>query len=57
MNRRTFTQVLAATALGAAVASPLATAASGFARRTPPPRRTPFPLSVMLWTVFTRSAL
>jgi hydroxypyruvate isomerase len=49
MNRRMFTQVLAATALGTA-APPLALGAS----IAPDDRAsaTPFPLSVMLWTVF-----
>jgi hydroxypyruvate isomerase len=49
MDRRTFTQALAATALGAA-ARPVAGAAA-----QPPATAlaTPFPLSVMLWTVFT----
>jgi hydroxypyruvate isomerase len=49
MNRRMFTQVLAATALGTA-APPLALGAS-FAPDDGA-SATPFPLSVMLWTVF-----
>jgi hydroxypyruvate isomerase len=47
MNRRTFTQALAATALGT-VAPPLATAAGAAAADA----TVPFQLSVMLWTVF-----
>jgi hydroxypyruvate isomerase len=50
MNRRTFTQVLATTALGSA-ALPLARAGSSAAAAAP--LSTPFPLSIMLWTVFT----
>ena len=50
MNRRTFTQVLAATALGTAT-PPLAIAASAASASTES-AATPFPLSVMLWTVF-----
>jgi hydroxypyruvate isomerase len=48
MNRRTFTQVLAATALSAA-APPLPATAQNAASS---PQAQPFPLSVMLWTVF-----
>jgi hydroxypyruvate isomerase len=51
MDRRTFTHALAATALGAAV-HPIAGAAPRSAPETPV-SSTPFPLSVMLWTVFT----
>ncbi|MFZ0747055.1 MAG: TIM barrel protein [Terracidiphilus sp.] len=51
MNRRTFTQVLAGTALSVA-ASPLPSRA-GNAADGPDTSSTPFPLSVMLWTVFT----
>ncbi len=48
MNRRTFTQSLAGAAL-AATAPPLSAAQSGgLAHRMPP-----YPLSVMLWSVFT----
>lgn len=47
MNRRTFAQTLAATALGAA-AAPLAAGEPA----TSQPEAPPFPLSVMLWTVF-----
>ena len=47
MNRRTFAQALAAAALGTAAAP--AVAADGTVLV---PRTTPFPLSVMLWTVF-----
>jgi hydroxypyruvate isomerase len=50
MNRRTFTQALAATALGT-VAPPLATAASAAAPDATS-ATVPFQLSVMLWTVF-----
>lgn len=50
MDRRTFTQALAATALGAA-AHPVAKAASLPASESAP-SATPFPLSVMLWTAF-----
>ena len=46
MNRRTFTQSLAAAAV--AVAAPKLPAAGA----APAMRSTPFPLSVMLWTVF-----
>ena len=48
MNRRTFTQALTTAALG--VAAPLKAAASSAA---PEDTSAPFPLSVMLWTVFT----
>jgi hydroxypyruvate isomerase len=49
MNRRTFTQSLATAALSA-IAAPLhAAPASGESS----PKAPPFPLSVMLWTVFT----
>ncbi len=48
MNRRTFTQVLAAAALNAA-APPLPATARNAASS---PQAPPFPLSVMLWTVF-----
>jgi len=48
MNRRTFTQVLATVALGAA-APPLPCSSSA----VPGSSSAPFPLSVMLWTVFT----
>ena len=48
MNRRTFTQALTAAALSAAV-PPLPAAAVSAADS---PKATPFPLSVMLWTVF-----
>jgi hydroxypyruvate isomerase len=47
MDRRTFTQVLTAGALGAI--SPLSASASSSDATT---TATPFPLSVMLWTVF-----
>ncbi|HVZ83500.1 MAG TPA: TIM barrel protein [Terracidiphilus sp.] len=47
MNRRTFAQTLAATALGAATA-PLAAGEPAASQ----PEAPPFPLSVMLWTVF-----
>lgn len=48
MNRRTFAQSLTAVALGAAVPKlPAAAVDAAVAHRTPP-----FPLSVMLWTVF-----
>lgn len=50
MNRRTFTQVLATAALGAAAPSPKLSAADAAAA---PEAASPFPLSVMLWTVFT----
>jgi hydroxypyruvate isomerase len=49
MNRRTFTQVLAASAVGAVAPLPSIAASSAPAA----PDSTPFPLSVMLWTVFT----
>jgi hydroxypyruvate isomerase len=49
MDRRTFAQALAATALGAA-ARPIPRAA---AQSRAAVSATPFPLSVMLWTVFT----
>ena len=48
MNRRTFTQVLTAAALGAAAPSLPAPAQTN----TATPKATPFQLSVMLWTVF-----
>jgi hydroxypyruvate isomerase len=51
MDRRTFAQALAATALGAAAAPRLATASEG-AAQAEAASATPFPLSVMLWTVF-----
>ncbi len=51
MNRRTFTQVLATAALSVA-APPLQSRASSAAAE-PDAQSTPFPLSVMLWTVFT----
>lgn len=50
MNRRTFTQALATATLGATV--PLPSVASKPAG-TPAISATPFPLSVMLWTVFS----
>ncbi len=53
MNRRTFTQVLAATALGAATATRSTAAGSPEGLPSPTPSPTPYPLSVMLWTVFT----
>ena len=49
MNRRTFTQALATAALSAAVPPLPAAPASGATS----PKAPPFPLSVMLWTVFT----
>ena len=49
MNRRTFTQTLATAAL-TAIAAPLHTAS---ASAESSPKAAPFPLSVMLWTVFT----
>jgi hydroxypyruvate isomerase len=49
MNRRTFTQTLATAALSAVVAPLQAAPASA----EPSPKTAPFPLSVMLWTVFT----
>jgi hydroxypyruvate isomerase len=49
MNRRTFTQTLATAALSA-VAAPLRSAP---ASAESSPKAAPFPLSVMLWTVFT----
>jgi hydroxypyruvate isomerase len=49
MNRRTFTQTLATAALSAVVAPLKAAPASGETS----PKAAPFPLSVMLWTVFT----
>src|ERR1700691_2300306 len=56
MNRRTFTQALAAAAFGSA-ASRLPAAAVRKADAAPPAaapiNAPPFPLSVMLWTVFT----
>jgi hydroxypyruvate isomerase len=53
MDRRTFTQALAATALGAAT-HPMAKAARSEVAGNPDAASgtTPFPLSVMLWTVF-----
>ena len=51
MNRRTFTQVMATAALGVA-APPLQSKASSAAAE-PDAQSSPFPLSVMLWTVFT----
>ncbi|HET7103726.1 MAG TPA: TIM barrel protein [Terracidiphilus sp.] len=51
MNRRRFAQAMAAAALGAA--SPLPSVASD-ASAPVTASQTPFPLSVMLWTVFTR---
>jgi len=50
MNRRTFTQVLATAALGAA--APLPTVASRSSAESND-AAAPFPVSVMLWTVFT----
>ena len=50
MNRRTFTQILATAALG--VAAPLTSREAG-AAAAPEAQSSPFPLSVMLWTVFT----
>jgi hydroxypyruvate isomerase len=50
MNRRTFTQVLAGAALGAAAPSRTLSAANAGA--PPEAAASPFPLSVMLWTVF-----
>ncbi len=50
MDRRTFAQALAATALGTAAASRLAMAKDGGAQ--PETSATPFPLSIMLWTVY-----
>ncbi len=49
MNRRTFTQTLASAALSAVVAPLHAAPASAESS----PKAAPFPLSVMLWTVFT----
>lgn len=50
MNRRTFTQLMAATTLGAAVPSlPAAEAGQSAASKT-----VPYSLSVMLWTVFNK---
>lgn len=49
MNRRTFTQMMATAAVGAA-AAPLASASN--AAQGAESETTPFPLSVMLWTVF-----
>jgi len=50
MNRRTFTQAIAAAAVGAAsTSSPASTVRSAMAER---PGSTPFPLSVMLWTIY-----
>ena len=46
MNRRTFTQVLTAAALSAAAPAYQTPA------QTPTPKAPPFPLSVMLWTVY-----
>jgi hydroxypyruvate isomerase len=48
MNRRTFSQVLAASAVAAVAPMPSIAASSAAAA----PAATPFPLSVMLWTVF-----
>ena len=48
MNRRTFTQVLTAAALSAAAPTLPATAQNSATT----PKAPPFPLSVMLWTVF-----
>src|SRR4029078_5703173 len=50
MNRRTFTQVLATAALGAAAPLPGAGSRSSAESNE---AAAPFPLSVMLWTVFT----
>ena len=49
MDRRQFTQVLAAAALAAAAPTPRAFADDG---KQAAGADTPFPLSVMLWTVF-----
>jgi hydroxypyruvate isomerase len=49
LNRRTFAQTLATAALSAAVAPLQAAPVSGES----PSKAAPFPLSVMLWTVFT----
>jgi hydroxypyruvate isomerase len=51
MNRRTFTQLIGATTLGSAM--PPVSFAAGPGSRGPDASSTPFPLSVMLWTVFT----
>ncbi len=51
MNRRTFTQVMATAALG--VAAPTLQSKAGSAAAEPDAPSTPFPLSIMLWTVFT----
>ncbi|MGB6191999.1 MAG: TIM barrel protein [Terracidiphilus sp.] len=51
MDRRTFAQALAATAMGAAAAPRLATASES-AAQTETAAATPFPLSIMLWTVY-----
>lgn len=51
MNRRTFTQVMATAALG--VAAPTLQSKAGRAAAEPDASSTPFPLSIMLWTVFT----
>ena len=50
MNRRTFTQVLATAALGAAAPLPTVASRSSAERNE---AAAPFPVSVMLWTVFT----
>ena len=53
MNRRTFTQTLATVALGAAVPRSQALPADRADSAAPPASTsTPFPISVMLWTVF-----
>jgi hydroxypyruvate isomerase len=49
ISRRTFTQALATTALAAVVPPLEAASATGESS----PKASPFPLSVMLWTVFT----
>jgi hydroxypyruvate isomerase len=51
MNRRTFAQAIATAALAAAV--PELPAAPSSQASSPTPAAPPFPLSVMLWTVFT----
>lgn len=50
MNRRTFTQVAAGAALG--LATPGFSSAASIAADEPGTKTAPFPLSVMLWTVF-----
>ena len=50
MNRRTFAQLMAAAACGAAAPSSPASDTTPAATKQP----APFPLSVMLWTVFTK---